>query len=557
MNNLTKGSRAARWAVAALLLAPAVPAWASTEPANTTTTKTAATAATPAASAPAADAAAPAETTATVSAEQGAAAPSNWPPPMYQDRRFEENWTPPDWSKPHQGARDIFDNLKAIKLSDNGGVWLGIGGQARGRMARQSTVTFGGPGDFQPTMWTWRFRTHADLHLGKHLRAYGEGIYSYSVINEFRLGSLSAPNLNGDVLNAFGEYRGNVGKGLELGLWGGRRELQMGRERVLSPGNWLLNRRSFDGGGGWLGNGQNRVEFFVVRPRIVVPDMFNRRDDRTTFWGAFYTTTGTRRPDLIFGDIRVQGRPQKITFQPYVLGIHRKDFTFVQGTADEDRYTFGGLLYGDLGGTGFDFEVETMYQYGRYKTGFESGTIHAYSNTTELGYRFQKGPFYPRVIASFDYASGDKDQNDSRLNTFDPLYPLAYVFFGFHAAFERKNLMIPGAHVEAVLRKNTYFRANYLPAMLRARAQDGIYNTFGDITRRPEPQSRGGSSIDLQSASRNFGQQLDFGIAWLPTHHLLFYGTYLRFWAGQFYRDTQTAPPANMNGVMVLTQVNF
>jgi hypothetical protein len=38
---------------------------------------------------------------------------------------------------------------------------------------------------------------------------------------------------------------------------------------------------------------------------------------------------------------------------------------------------------------------------------------------------------------------------------------------------------------------------------------------------------------------------------------LLLYGTYLRFWPGPFYQDTQTAPVDPMNGVMVLTQFNF
>ena len=60
-------------------------------------------------------------------------------------------------------------------------------------------------------MWTWRFRGYADLHLGKHFRAYGEGLYSHSSIHSKTFASApynGAPNLNGDVLNAFGEYRG-------------------------------------------------------------------------------------------------------------------------------------------------------------------------------------------------------------------------------------------------------------------------------------------------------------------------------------------------------------
>jgi hypothetical protein len=541
VSRLTHGMRAV--VCASALLLPAASSWATTgpdtdPPSEVTTAVEAASDSTEAAQAP-------------------ATPPSNWPPQQYQDRRFEENWTPPDWSKPHQGARDWFDDIKAVKLNDSGSVWVGFGGQARGRLARQSTVTFGGPGDFDPTMWTWRFKGYADLHLGKHFRAYGEYLYSYSTLEEIRLGTYNgAPNLSGDVLNAFGEYKGNVGH-LDVGLWGGRRELQFGHERMISPGNWLLNEHTYDGGGGWIGSGDKRLEAFVVRPRIPVPDFWSDKDDQTTFWGVEYNTTASRTPELVFGDIKVHGRPQKVTFQPYVLGIHRKNVTFVQGTADENRYTFGGLLFGDLGGTGFDFEVEAMYQYGKYDTGYDKGHIHAYSSTTELGYRFMKAPYFPRVIATFDYASGDKDQNDAKLGTFDPLYPLAYVFFGFHAAFERKNLMIPGAHLEAVLHKNTYFRMNYLPGMFRAQTEDGIYNSFGDISRRPEPQSKGGTTVDLQTASRNFGQQLDFGVAWLPTHHLLFYATYLHFWAGQFWADTQTAPVKDMNGVMALAQFNF
>ena len=114
---------------------------------------------------------------------------------------------------PHKGARDVFDSIKAIKLNDSGSVWVGFGGQARGRLARQSTVTFGGPGDFEPTMWTWRFRGYGDIHFGKHFRAYAEGIYSHTSINESRLGPTTAhANLNGDVLNAFGEFKGNVSR---------------------------------------------------------------------------------------------------------------------------------------------------------------------------------------------------------------------------------------------------------------------------------------------------------------------------------------------------------
>ena len=456
---------------------------------------------------------------------------SSWPPP-YQERRFEENWLPPDWSDPHKGARDVFDKIKAIRLDPNGTNWIGVGGQARGRMARQSTVFYGGPFEFQPVMWTWMFRAHADLHVGEHFRAFGEGIYSHSSINGNRLGG-TAPNVNGDILNAFGEYTTTIKK-WKTGFWAGRHELQMGHERILSPGNWLLNRHTYDGTGGWMDNGEHRVEGFFVRPRIPVPDAFSTKDDTTNFWGFFYTTNFVHRPSAEPG--APPKAEQHVFFQPYLLRIKRKSLAFVQGTADEDRYTMGLLTYGDVGSTGLDFEFEGVYQYGRYEPVFgEVGRIHAFSGTIESGYRFKTVRFAPRPYLSFDYASGDRDQNDKQLNTFDPLYPLAWQFFGFHAAFERKNLEIAGLHLDAVLRKDTYFKATYWPVMWRAQANDGVYDSFGNIVRRPEPQSSGGSSIDLSQASRKIGQQLDVGVAFLPTHHLLFYVTYLHFFAGPFF----------------------
>jgi hypothetical protein len=323
----------------------------------------------------------------------------------------------------------------------------------------------------------------------------------------------------------------------------------MGHERIVSPGNWLLNRHTFDGGGGWVRSGRHRLEGFVTRPMVPVPDRFTRRDEDTTFWGVFYTTTVTRRP-------AGASRDQRITFEPYLLDIRRKDVTFVQGTADENRYTMGMLAYGDVGSTGIDFEAEGMVQYGRYETPFHRGIINAYAWMAKLGYRFASVPASPRPFVSLDYASGDADPDDTSLGTFDPLFPLAWQFYGFHAAFDRKNYIAPAVSVEGFV-KGVYFRTTYWPGMWRAQKNDGYYNTFNEIVRRPEFQSRGGDHPDLAEASSHLGQQIDVGVFWQPSRHVHFYGTYLHFFAGQFFDDTQTAPKADMNGVMLLTQFNF
>jgi hypothetical protein len=482
-------------------------------------------------------------------------APSRAWPPSYAERRFDENWKPLDWSKPREGARDLFDYIKAIRLNESGSVWVGFGGSVRGRVAYQSTVTFGGPFDFEPTMWTGRLRSHTDLHAGK-FRAFGEYIYSNSQIEalvdtfgapDSRLG-FDAPSVKGGILNLFGEYQSGIGGDWNTGVWAGRRELLMGNQRILSPGNWLLNRHTFDGAGGWLNNNTHRFEWFVTRPRVPVPDRFTRRDDDTTLSGSFYTRNFVRRP--------AGGSEQRIRFEPYLLNIRRKNVAFVQGTADENRYTLGALAQGDLGGTGLDFELEGMYQFGRWNTRFDRGDIRAYAWVARSGYRFRRVRFQPRPSLSFDYSSGDGNPGDNVLGTFDPLYPLAWSFYGFHAAFDRKNFVVGGIHLEAT-HKSVYFRTTYFPVLLRARTNDGVYNSFNEISRRPDFQSRGGSSPDLLSASRNIGRQLDFGVFWPATHHVQFYATYLHFFPGQFWHDTQTGPSRAMNGFMILTEFAF
>jgi hypothetical protein len=494
------------------------------------------------------------------SASAQEAAPPPPPPPrpwpvQYAERRFDENWAPIDWSDPHKGSRDFFDKMKAVKLNDSGSVWANFGGSIRGRLAYQSTVTFGGPFEFEPTMWTVRVRGHADVHFGQNFRVFSEYIYSNSSIQALvdtfgapsaRLGN-DAPNKNGDALNLFGEYQGNAG-GWQTGVWGGRRELLMGNQRIISPGNWLLNRHTFDGGGAFTSKGKHRFEGFVVRPMVPIPDRYTERDEDTVLSGGFYTTHFTKN--------RPGGGARNISFEPYLLNIQRKDVTFVQGTADENRFTLGALSQGDLGSTGLDFEVEGMYQYGRYETPFDRGIINAYAWVAKSGYRWVKAPFMPRLVLGLEYASGDKDPDDTSLGTFDPLYPLAWNFYGFHAAFDRKNFVAGSVTAEG-LWKRVYFRTTYFPVMKRAQAADGVYNSFNEIQRRPIPQSRGGDTLDLQTASMDIGQQLDFGVFWQPTHHWQFYATYLHFYAGQFYTDTATAPKKDMNGVMMLTQFAF
>ena len=118
-----------------------------------------------------------------------------------------------------------------------------------------------------------RMRAHSDFHLGERSRIYLEGIYSDSLS---KINGSSIPGLKTDdspeLLNFFGEFDITADADGTTGLWLGRRELQFGRQRLVSSQNWLNSRKSFDGFGGWQMFGTARLSAFLANPVNVVPE---------------------------------------------------------------------------------------------------------------------------------------------------------------------------------------------------------------------------------------------------------------------------------------------
>ena len=70
----------------------------------------------------------------------------------------------------------------------------------------------------------------------------------------------------------------------------------------------------------------------------------------------------------------------------------------------------------------------------------------AHLQHAQVGYSFV-APWSPRVLAQFDYASGDEDPNDSDSGRFDTLFSARRFEFGptgLWGAFSRANLVSPG-----------------------------------------------------------------------------------------------------------------
>jgi len=143
------------------------------------------------------------------------------------------------------------------------------------------------------------------------------------------------------------------------------------------------------------------------------------------------------------------------------------------------------------------------------------------------GYTFDRR-WKPRIGAGFDWATGDRNPTDGKVETFDQLFPLGHKYFGFLDLVGRQNITGP----------NVNFSLWPVPERVQLAAawhyfwlvdeSDALYNSAGGATRRDATGESG----------KEVGSELDITVAWkLDAHSSLLFG-WSHFWEADFIRET-------------------
>lgn len=464
-------------------------------------------------------------------------AQEEWPLKALNDRRFTENWQLTDWSLRESSSRNFSDRIKAISISKDNKIWFSSGGQLRVRYMGTINDEFK---DTNTGLFTIRARLFGAINFGKNFRVFAEGIYSNTTNDNSERKGAGTPVVNGALLNLFAEYTLPLGAEYDAQFWVGRRELQAGHERLVSPGNWLNTRRSWDGAGFSVGNNKGRMIGFWTKPVIVVPDGYTTRDEETDFWGIRYQSDEVvYSPTAGFG-VQSWSAYSTMHFEPYFYGLHRKNVLFEQGRRTENRYTLGALLSGPLQNGFFNYEFEGAYQFGR----FGNNDLSAYSITAEFGVNPNLA-WSPHFWVGLDYASGDSDPNDDKLGTFDPMYAQVAAWFGEHGVIDRKNLVSYSFNIDFsphkfITSRFTYWNFN------RAQTADAVYDTANGILR---PASG--------SLQKDLGNSFQLSNVIKPTYQLEFTLTYNLWAPGKFFDETQTGNALTQHFIMITSQYTF
>jgi hypothetical protein len=412
---------------------------------------------------------------------------------------------------------DLLERLHRLHLGDN---WLfATGGEFRIRYANEINSRLSGKdNDYDLT----RLRLFGDLWYRDTFRVFIEFLSAQSSTQN--LTPLIIDRDYADLLNLFVDFKLFEGSsGVPWYVRGGRQQLLLGSQRLISPLDWANTMRTFDGVRVFRHGEQLDLDAFWTRPVIPNPAGMSSSDPQQNFAGVFmeYRPTKARLVDLYYLYYSDDDRYNAKTKTPAPVG----QLPLAPYSVNTWGYRYAGNLesYKNL-----LFDSENMLQLGR--SSYTNSDIVAGASSTGLGYNFSRVPTNPTIWGYFDWASGSRSialNSGQQLSTFNQLFPFGHYYFGWLDYVARMNIQDWNFHLNLYPTKWITFNTQYHVFMLDS-AHDALYSAGGAVLRY-DPTGRAG---------RDIGQELDFILNFHLTPRQDILAAYGHLFEGRFLRAT-------------------
>ena len=436
-------------------------------------------------------------------------------PPSYKILRYDEDYR---YLRDRSKRTDPWDPIKYIPLGNDPDYYLSFGGEVRERVETYHNPDFGAgpsnPNGFN-TYPTQRYMTHADLHLGRHVRVFTQ------TVTGLEYGAIGGPRPQID-FNEFGFHQAFVdivqfdddsvtNNSLTWRL--GRQELFYGSGRLIDVREGVNLRQSFDGARFLAKRNEWAIDGFWTRPVLNNPYCFDDiPDPQRTFWGLYTVRPLERLPD---GHVDL-----------YYLGFTNSQASYNQIAGSELRHTIGTRVWG--GPMPFEYNVECMFQFGQ----FGEGSIQAWSVASAARYNFSTTALKPRLGLRADIASGDRNSNSANLQSFNPLYPSG-VYFNLANPVGPINMIDLHPTLDLSLTEKLTFTADW-NFFWRESLGDGIYSLSGRLLRP--------AGNDL---SRYIGNTPSMTLVWAASRHVTVLASYVHVFPGPFIQESPPDLPTD------------
>lgn len=397
-------------------------------------------------------------------------------PPAYNLLRYEEDYS---YLRDSTLRVDPWDGFKYIPLSVEGNHYLSLGGETRFQYEYFHNAGWGeGPQDDNGYLLQ-RYMLHTDLHLGNSFRTF---VQIKSGLENGRNGGPRVPDEDQlDLHQAFVDGKMRLAEGANLTLRVGRQELLYGSQRLVSVREGPNVRQSFDAARLILTVKNWRFDGFISRPVATNAEVFDdASNSEVSFWGIYGAGA---IPKL---------KIQHIDF--YYLGLDRAAARYEAGVMEETRHSAGLRYWGNKNSLHYNFEL--VYQWG----GFGGGSIDAWTISSDTEYGLESLPLSPVIGLQAEIISGDRNADDNKLQTFNPLFPRG-AYFGLAALIGPANLFDMHPSIEFKLNERLTFAADW-DFFWRHSGHDGIYGANGAFERTGQTSQEKfiGDQLGLQLA---------------------------------------------------------
>lgn len=397
------------------------------------------------------------------------AAPASYPLASNGDGASVGSYSVSRWAEDWQVMRDPakrddpFDRLKFIPIDDDGDVYLTLSGEVRLRVNLTTNPNLREAGHQRQDIH--RITGGADLHVGPHLRFYGE--VSHGGISGRNLG-VPAATLRNDLvaLQYFAEVKTQVG-GVEVGARYGRQEFADGPNLLVSQRDNNTIRYTLNGFRGWVRGSAARIDVFDMRP---------------TAYGDLGTHDDVSDPARRFSGVTAGFILPRDTLGGSQLNLdlfawRRRNLVGTWGgrIGPATRYYLGGQLRGDVGPLAVDWSIN--HQSGH----FIDQNIDAWQVFVAQTWRIGKAKTAPRVGIHFDYATGGGGYgggggDDTLRNAYSPFGN--NIYYSYQLYLTPSNLVTVSPNVSFAPFRNARVTAEYEVAW-RDSVSDAVYRANG------------------------------------------------------------------------------
>lgn len=316
--------------------------------------------------------------------------------PVLRPNRWQEDWSP--LADPRL-RNQFLDGLKYISLGDNPHSYLSFGVNLRERLEFNNSYAFGTSGWSNDSYLLQRLQMHADLRANEQVQVFTQ---LEDVRAPGKVRTTPADQNRLDLRQAFIAVVGHIGEGTYK-LRGGRQEMAFDLQRFVSVRDGPNVRQAFDALWGDWEYRRWRFIGFVSQPvQYHSEELFDDTSSKHLTYGGLRV----ERQQVGPGDLAIyysRFRQDRVDY-PTVSGNERRD--------NLDLRYFGAS-------DGLDWDIEVMGQRGYVGR----DNVRAWALGSHLGYTFERATWQPRAAVQIDAASGDRNPDDRRLQTFNPLFP--------------------------------------------------------------------------------------------------------------------------------------